>query len=425
MELSQDSVNFQEIYKYYSGLVNNDVAEYEIGLSKLTLPVVPKSVILALCRNVNYYFTRESMVLNINSDCIVVGDLHGHILDLFRILKKFGRPPNRSYLFLGDIVDRGEFSLETTILIFILKVLWPHNIFLIRGNHEFADLCNSCGFFSEIKTVYDDGAVENAFIGAFANIPLGALVFNKILCLHGGIGPSFHKIEELMDVQRPIFNYQSEPVESSVWSDPTTSTDMFSASSRGSGHLFGPEALRQFLNLNNIDLLVRGHECVQTGVQIQFGGRLITVFSASNYCGMIPNQSGVLCISNNGLQRDSVLFPPLKYLKRKNAMFFTSDKDNVFCIKKRSESFSQNNKSLPSICMNKISAANSLGQLGHHITRNSKSGYHSLSAPELPITPQGSLIIPTEQKIKVKERPLPKPIRNEPGEKPASNRIKR
>lgn len=108
--------------------MSQDVEEYESERSKLVFPILPIALLSELCDFASKIFAEEPMVVNLEGDFIIVGDLHGHILDLFRILRRFGHPPKQSYIFLGDLVDRGEFSTETVVLIYLMKCLYPENI---------------------------------------------------------------------------------------------------------------------------------------------------------------------------------------------------------------------------------------------------------------------------------------------------------
>ena len=348
-EFSPDSVNFQEIYKHYLSLISTDFRSYETGLKNLVLPIIPSQILQSLCRNVNYFFEREPMLLRLDIDCVIVGDLHGHILDLFRILKQFGTPPNTKYLFLGDIVDRGEFSVETVTLIFLLKVLFPKDIYIIRGNHEFPEMCHNCGFYSELHELYPNVSIEKQFYLAFSNMPIAALIRNKILCLHGGIGPTISNLTTISNIPRPLNDSSKEPVCSIVWSDPSNTIQGYSPSSRGSGHFFGQDVLLKFLQQNSLELLVRGHQCVEKGIDMQFNRRLVTVFSASNYCGSLPNKAGVLSIENNGMKKQATVFNPLRYLFRQKAVLIPSLKQNVFTISKAQIEEAETQKHLPTI----------------------------------------------------------------------------
>ena len=92
---------------------------------------------------------KEPAVLKIDSEIITVGDIHGNLESLINIFKTNGDPENTKYLFLGDYIDRGQNSCEVIILLFAYKILYPNNIFLMRGNHEFQDMTDHYGFKEE------------------------------------------------------------------------------------------------------------------------------------------------------------------------------------------------------------------------------------------------------------------------------------
>jgi len=262
------------------------------------MPFIPLGKLKALLADVFEVFKSESSLPRIKSPAVVIGDLHGHIQDLFRIMRDFPLESDRKYVFLGDLVDRGEHSLHTTIMVFLLKVLYPAQVFLIRGNHEFDDMCSNAGFKAEVLRDYSDSGIYESFLAAFSVLPLALIIDQRILCVHGGIGPSIETIEQIESIPRPIMSFEDMKVSSLVWSDPTEDSGVFMPSCRGTGFLFGKEALFGFLDKNNIEILIRGHECVSGGVYSQFDGRVYTVFSASNYCGVSNNFAGALEINS-------------------------------------------------------------------------------------------------------------------------------
>jgi protein phosphatase len=260
------------------------------------------------------------MLLSISTPVVVVGDIHGHILDLFRTFGALGIPPERSYLFLGDLVDRGEFSTETLVLVFLLKVLFPSNTFIIRGNHEFREMTKQSGFRSEVRSIYDSADAEGRIHEAFAWIPICAVVFGTVFCVHGGIGPSVTDLRQLADIPRPLHSYREEVVKSLLWSDPCPYVDGFETCARGLAYYFDVGALENFLDHSCFSAMVRGHECVAGGVETACNGWLFTVFGASNYCGREQNKSGALIVGAGGV-REVVVFPPIPMVKRVEATF--------------------------------------------------------------------------------------------------------
>lgn len=75
------------------------------------------------------------MLLELKPPVNICGDIHGQFKDLIHLINKIGEPGKENYLFLGDYVDRGKRSLECFCLLMVLKIRYPNNFFLLRGNH--------------------------------------------------------------------------------------------------------------------------------------------------------------------------------------------------------------------------------------------------------------------------------------------------
>lgn len=241
-----------------------------------------------------------------NHKVTIVGDLHGQLKDLLHIFDTNGLPSeSHFYVFNGDFVDRGHFSTEVVILLFAFKILYPHRVFLNRGNHEARDICSRDGFSREVQTKYDMDMFD-AFIDVFATLPIGVLINKDVLVVHGGLSWENFSLEALDAIDRfaeiPSFGSLLEDI---LWSDPMISKGT-SLNDRGAGCVFGPDHLIAFLRHNSLRVLVRSHQCVQMGAESLFGGKLWTIFSASNYCGSVDNQGAVLCYEGETFPRPIV-----------------------------------------------------------------------------------------------------------------------
>lgn len=317
-------------YKNFLSLFTNEIentnlSQLDLDDISFRLPRFKKEIIIDICYKTKEIFKNENILVNLKcSNVYAIGDLHGNLFDVLRIIKKVGLPSEENqtnFIFLGDIVDRGEFSLETVLIIFIMKILFPQNVFVIRGNHEFDSTCSEGGFKDDIIKLYDS-ETYNSFLDVFSYLPLSILLNNQVFFVHGGIGPNFHSINQIMEVKRPIFDYKDNDILISIlWSDPEESIQEFKESYRGTGYVFGCDAFHRFVQENKINLFVRGHECVDKGFQFMFGERLITVFSASKYCGCAHNSAGVIQLID-GLNPEAIEFDPIEYVERDMVTFY-------------------------------------------------------------------------------------------------------
>nr|XP_034908259.1 serine/threonine-protein phosphatase BSL1-like isoform X1 [Populus alba] len=302
-----------------------------------------------LCYAAEQIFMQEPTVLQLKAPVKVFGDLHGQFGDLMRLFDEYGFPSTAGdityidYLFLGDYVDRGQHSLETITLLLALKIEYPENVHLIRGNHEAADINALFGFRIEcIERMGESDGIWawTRFNQLFNCLPLAALIEKKIICMHGGIGRSIHSVEQIEKLERPItmdagsiilmdllwyasfdlfylqstiayinLCYQTSPFRS----DPTEndSIEGLRPNARGPGLVtFGPDRVTDFCKKNKLQLIIRAHECVMDGFERFAQGQLITLFSATNYCGT-ANNAGAILVVGRGLVVVPKLIHPL------------------------------------------------------------------------------------------------------------------
>jgi len=241
--------------------------------------------------------------LRVATRLTIVGDLHGQLDDLFAIFKLNGLPsPRNAYLFNGDFVDRGQYSCECVLTLLAFKLLYPKSVHLNRGNHEARDINSRDGFEKEVCMKYNP-AVFDLFSDCFTCLPLAAVINDQIFVVHGGLASTDFTIQQLQEVDRfveiPPSNSLLEDV---LWSDPENKPGRH-PSPRGAGIVFGQEVTHAWLHANKMRLIVRSHECQQRGFAMHHGDTMITVFSASNYCGTVNNEGAFILLERDLVPR--------------------------------------------------------------------------------------------------------------------------
>mmetsp|Transcript_28813 Transcript_28813/g.36128 ORF Transcript_28813/g.36128 Transcript_28813/m.36128 type:complete len:885 (+) Transcript_28813:145-2799(+) len=236
----------------------------------------------------------------------VVGDIHGQLQDLFSIFTINGLPgPENEYLFNGDFVDRGHYGAECCWSLFCFKLLYPNAVRLNRGNHESRQQNRLMGFEEEILAKYPGPygrILLQLYHGVMDQLPLCALIQEKIFVVHGGLFPhdgvTLDHIKGMSRKREPPIHspaFEDQLFEAMLWSDPRPIQGR-QLSTRGAGVEFGQDVTHEFLRTNHMALVIRSHECVREGFELLHAGRLITLFSASRYCGLQTNKGAFLTI---------------------------------------------------------------------------------------------------------------------------------
>lgn len=253
-----------------------------------------------------------------DGEVIVVGDIHGQLKDLLHILSTKGLPgPKTVYIFNGDFVDRGPYGMEVLLCVYVLLCSFPGSVQLNRGNHEDFKTNSEYGFHEEILSKYDDSAQEiiDAVTRSFKSMPLITVIDKRVAVLHGGIPRHIVSLErigrlgKLKDV--PTVQQMDEDDEifcDVVWSDPVDRYKSrqlggrhqgahWRTSARGCGIEYLEGHTEAFTALNKLDMIVRSHEMVKGGYEVCHSGRCVTVFSASDYCGVSGNRAAIAIFS--------------------------------------------------------------------------------------------------------------------------------
>eukprot|EP00477_Mikrocytos_mackini_P001234 GAHX01001320.1.p1 GENE.GAHX01001320.1~~GAHX01001320.1.p1 ORF type:complete len:403 (-),score=49.46 GAHX01001320.1:15-1223(-) len=341
-------------------------------------------------------FRSQSNIIQLATPVQIVGDIHGQFDDLLEIFKISGFPPYSSYLFLGDLVDRGMKGVEVICLLLCYKILYPNLIHVIRGNHETRTVTSVYGFYRECNNKYPnkhktdkgiDGSQNQIwarFMKLFDFLPIAALVTNdnklskiehtsdnkknnilnskntsdetnsankyknetiediirsfinspdnsnknlisllnstvfenilvdyketqkmpsinssffvrkKLFCVHAGISPLVSSLHHI----KCLYRFGEIPpqgvLNDLVWSDPEVSIEGFKESPRGAGYMFGKDVSEEFVERNEVDSIVRAHQLCMNGYTWHFNRKVITVWSAPNYCKRAGNIASVM-----------------------------------------------------------------------------------------------------------------------------------
>ncbi len=156
-----------------------------------------------LIEKVKEILAQETNVQFVRAPVTVCGDIHGQFFDLMELLKIGGKCPETNYLFMGDYVDRGYFSVETVSLLLCLKLRYPTRIYMTRGNHETRSVTQVYGFYDECMRKYNNNPlVWKYFTDLFDYLPLTAVIENKIFCLHGGLSPAIDSLDHIRMIDR-------------------------------------------------------------------------------------------------------------------------------------------------------------------------------------------------------------------------------
>nr|AAA57873.1 calmodulin-dependent protein phosphatase catalytic subunit [Aspergillus nidulans] len=253
----------------------------------------------------------EPNLLEMDAPITVCGDVHGQYYDLMKLFEVGGDPAETRYLFLGDYVDRGYFSIECVLYLWALKIWYPNTLWLLRGNHECRHLTDYFTFKLECKHKYSERIYE-ACIESFCALPLAAVMNKQFLCIHGGLSPELHTLEDIKSIDR----FREPPTHGLMcdilWADPLedfgqekTGDYFIHNSVRGCSYFFSYPAACAFLEKNNLLSVIRAHEAQDAGYRMYRKTRttgfpsVMTIFSAPNYLDVYNNKAAVLKYENN------------------------------------------------------------------------------------------------------------------------------
>lgn len=289
------------------------------------LSAKPKQL-LSLFTTAREILQEEKQLLELDTSeagIAIFGDIHGNFHALTAYIKQVHlHPPKVKLLFLGDYVDRGHESIEVLALLLAWKIKYPNHVFLLRGNHEDENINCRYGFEAECVKKYgqDEGmALSRQVNNTFHYMPVAAKVDDELFCCHAGIGPEVKTLDDVRELHNhlplgvdPTPEQHHEAVlQHLLWADPADPTkrvigeivgaDGFSPNTlRGVSVKWNEAATDNFLQRNNLKMIVRGHEVKKDGYDRAHNNKVLTIFSAPNY--QEQNLGAVFYIDRRGGQ---------------------------------------------------------------------------------------------------------------------------
>ncbi|KAA0202565.1 hypothetical protein HAZT_HAZT000577 [Hyalella azteca] len=281
---------------------------------------LPENDLKLLCSLVCDLLLEEGNVQPVSSPVTVCGDIHGQYYDLEELFRTGGQVPDTNYIFMGDFVDRGYYSLETLTRLLVLKAKWPNRITLLRGNHESRQITQVYGFYDECQNKYGNANAWKYCCQVFDLLTIAAIIDEKVFCVHGGLSPEINTLDQIRTIDRNQEIPHKGAFCDLVWSDPEDMSRSWSTSPRGAGYLFSERVVQQFMAANSLTLMCRAHQLVNEGIKFLFNEQLVTVWSAPNYCYRAGNVAAILCFTTaeirhaklfNAVPDDKRVIPPV------------------------------------------------------------------------------------------------------------------
>lgn len=315
--------------------------EWQIATDSSVFPV-KSEIILSLCDEVIKILKSSPTLIYLRPGVKIFGSIHGQYGELLRFFDKFGVPDDDpshrkndiealDFLFLGNYVDRGKHSLEVILLLLALKLKFPAQIHLLRGSHEDQEINLKDGLAFECESRLNEdpqkpGSVYKKLNEVFEYLPLAAVLGNKILCVHSGIGVNVKTLDQIAKIKRPFkLNHNDQTaleqkiVFDLLWSDPVLeledkenkTNDIREYIAKGQIVRFGVNRIKSFMKNNNIEIIIRSHESVMEGCE-KFGDtNLYTVFSHTGYGGVYKNAAAILHYKKNSNMLNTLCLPYL------------------------------------------------------------------------------------------------------------------
>ena len=266
---------------------------------------------IRIVKQATQLLSAEPNLLSVPAPVTICGDVHGQYYDLMKLFEVGGDPKTTKYLFLGDYVDRGSFSIECLIYLYALKITYPNTFWMLRGNHESRHLTEYFTFKNECLHKYSSRLYEEC-VASFNALPLAAIMNEQFFCVHGGLSPQLTDLDSVRKLNR----FREPPTKGLMcdllWADPieeydenNIDTEFLNNAVRGCSYAFTYKAACKFLDRTKLLSVIRAHEAQNAGYRMYKRTKsmgfpsLLTMFSAPNYLDSYNNKAAVLKYENN------------------------------------------------------------------------------------------------------------------------------
>ena len=306
----------EDIVREFLQLLPNPDEEYIPYKNKEEIIVMNKEYISKLITDCKNMLMKSPTVITLRSPVKIFGSINGQYNDLMRYFSLFGRPSEfkgdiecMDYLFLGNLVNRGAFSLETFLLLIALKVKYNNNFHILRGSQDDIEISKHYGLAEECKNKLNENTTDKNSIfkkicELFEYLPLAAIINNQIICVHSGIGEHVKSINDINNIKKPISVKDNNIVQEILWSTPSGNTykEEYNVNNITFNYRkshFDEKMLNEFLNHNKMKMMIRSHDVCDSGIEKIFNDKIISIFSATNYCGTFNNSGAMLLIKKS------------------------------------------------------------------------------------------------------------------------------
>ena len=289
-EKTEDSFQKDELF-------NNDIDKFIEQLYDCKKLISQEIIfIINKCKEI---ISKEDNIQEVSCPVTVCGSIHGQFFNLLELFRLGGRLPYTNYIFLGNYINRGYYSIETLSLLLCLKIRYPKRIHLIRGNQESEQLTQCYGFYDECIRKYGSPEVWKYFIDLFNNLPLSVLIEDKILCLHSGLSPLINTLDDIRTLDRTQdIDLNEGAISHLLWNKPDDCIG-FVPFPKGAGFVFGENVSKEFCRINCLDIIIRSSSCIPTGYEFLHNNTICSITSCPNFCYRYGNEGAIMEIDED------------------------------------------------------------------------------------------------------------------------------